>query len=305
MNKISIIIPTYNRIDSLNRTLAYLKKSIIKPYEIIIVDQSGPDFSERIRKMCLEDNNVKYHHLSKPSLTSARNVGIQMSMGDILLFMDDDVDVKSETLTNVIELFKDEDLVIVGGVDKYHFYHNSLIGYFFGKSKWSKRFQGHMSSGIYGRFPLVCEEFTPTEWTMGFCFAVRKDFVINNDCKFDENFQFYAYAEDLDFSYGIYRLAKRAGKKCIISNKLTVNHNVTSEYRTTTKKTTFMNYLHRYYICKKYNLSEIKYWWCNFGDLFYKIKKRDSLKDYFSAIIFLIKNKNRVAKGEFLYEKFM
>ena len=219
--------------------------------------------------------------------------------------MDDDVDVDAETLSNVVNLFKDERLVMAGGLDKTDIYHNSKLGYLFGKSKWSKRDSGHMASGIYGRFPLKCEGNTRTEWVMGFFFAVRRSFIIENDCQFDENLQYYAYAEDLDFSYGVYLKAVANGKKCIMSNRLVVTHNVSTEYRTPTKKATYMNYLHRYYICKKYHLNVVKFWWSNLGDLVYRFLKKEPLSDYVSALLFLIMHKKTVAKGLFLYEKFM
>jgi len=165
-NRISVIIPTYNRIDSLRRTFSDCEKSKLKPLEVLIIDQSNADFSTQIQTLCgvEEDLNVIYIHLEKPSLTAARNVGMKMSKGEVLVFMDDDVDVDAETLSNVVNLFKDERLVMAGGLDKTDIYHNSKLGYLFGKSKWSKRDSGHMASGIYGRFPLKCEGNTRTEW---------------------------------------------------------------------------------------------------------------------------------------------
>lgn len=309
MGRISVIIPTYNRIDSLKRTFSYLRKSKSKPLEVLIIDQSNADFSKQIQTLCgvEEELNVIYSHLEKPSLTAARNVGVDVSRGDILVFMDDDVDVGVETLSNVEDLFKDERLVMAGGLNKADadVSHNSKMGYLFGKSKFIKRNIGHMASGIYGRFPLVCYEATLTEWVMGFFFAVRKDFIVGHNCRFDEHLQYYAYAEDLDFSYGVYQNAERSGKKCIFSNRLIVNHNVSTEYRTPSRKATFMNYLHRYYICKKYKLSVAKFWWSNFGDLLYRLVKKESLTDYFKAIFFLIGNRREITNGNFLYEKFM
>lgn len=312
MGRISVIIPTYNRIDSLRRTFSYLEKSKLKPLEVLIIDQSNADFSKLIQTLCGEEDelNVVYIHLEKPSSTAARNVGIKMSKGDVLVFMDDDVDVDAETLSNVVDLFKDERLVMAGGLDKKDVYHNSKkgnskMGYLFGKSKFSKRDVGHMASGVYGRFPQVCGEATPTEWVMGFFFAVKRDFIVEHNCRFDENLQYYAYAEDLDFSYGVYQHADKCGKKCIFSNRLIVNHNVSTEYRTPTRKATFMNYLHRYYICKKYKLSTVKFWWSNIGDFLFRLLKKESLFDYFRAISFLICNRKYISKGNFWYEKFM
>lgn len=127
MGRISVIIPTYNRIDSLRRTFSYLEKSKLKPLEVLIIDQSNADFSKLIQTLCGEEDelNVVYIHLEKPSSTAARNVGIKMSKGDVLVFMDDDVDVDAETLSNVVDLFKDERLVMAGGLDKKDVYHNS------------------------------------------------------------------------------------------------------------------------------------------------------------------------------------
>ena len=140
---------------------------------------------------------------------------------------------------------------------------------------------------------------------MGFFFAVKRDFIVEHNCIFDEHLQYYAYAEDLDFSYGVYLHADKCGKKCIFSNRLIVNHNVSTEYRTPTRKTTFMNYLHRYYICRKYNLSGFKFWWSNFGDLLFRLLKKESLLDYFNAMSFLIVNRNNIRSGNFMYKKFM
>ena len=38
MEEVSVIIPTYNRIDSLRRTFSYLEKSKLKPLEVLITD---------------------------------------------------------------------------------------------------------------------------------------------------------------------------------------------------------------------------------------------------------------------------
>ena len=73
MGRISVIIPTYNRIDSLRRTFSYLEKSKLKPLEVLIIDQSNADFSKLIQTLCGEEDelNVVYIHLEKPSLTFA------------------------------------------------------------------------------------------------------------------------------------------------------------------------------------------------------------------------------------------
>ena len=89
-DKISVIIPTYNRgysiIESLNSVLSQTYNNL----EIIIIDDYSIDNTESlITKM--EDNRIKYIKLKENKGASfARNVGIKMASGKYITFQDSD-----------------------------------------------------------------------------------------------------------------------------------------------------------------------------------------------------------------------
>ena len=313
--KISVIIPTYNRISSIQRTLEYIVKSDTFPDEVIVVDQTqNPDLADSIKRLCdIQIFPVNYIWRSEPSLTKARNVGIAYANNDILVFMDDDVDVKNDTFTNVKSLFSDHTIAMVAGYDGLPPAKNAYLSYLFNKSNYRKRHIGHVTSGIYGRFPITDghNDFpvnVSTEWAMGYFFVVRKDLVQKWNLQFDEKLQYYAYAEDLDFSHLYFEHAKREGLKCLYSLKCAVMHNVSKEYRTPKRALCFMSVVHREYIRYKH-FGGSKYFysslWSSMGDVLARIVHHEPVKDILDALHFLFKYRDDIRKGIFHYELFM
>ena len=86
---ISVIIPTYNRYEFVNRAINSVINQTYKDIEIIVVD----DCSEDPRYQELSKNkNIKYFRLDKRSGLPAcgRNLGIKNSSGEWVAFLDDD-----------------------------------------------------------------------------------------------------------------------------------------------------------------------------------------------------------------------
>lgn len=309
--KISVIIPTMNRLDSLRRTFSYIEKSTAVPDEIIVVDQT-PDklLCAKIEQYLKETSlNTEYIWNSEPSLTKARNSGYALAKGDIIVFMDDDVDVRPDTFSNIQELFNDEKIAMAGGINENDdLAHQSMIGVLFDKSSYRKRSIGHVTKSIYGRFPLHVGKKTPSEWAMGFFFVVRKNIMDEYNIRFDEHLKYYAYAEDLDFTYRYYINAKALGLNCIFSSMLTVKHNVSTEYRIPSKKQTYMIILHRRYLKNKLMpgfVSSAACIWSEIGDIFFRIIHKESCIDILKAQFFYCKNKRDILAGDFHYLNFM
>lgn len=242
-SKVSIIIPTLNRVSSLARTLGFISKSSIPPDEIIIVDQSPRDTAEKTKKLCDSQTlKIKYIHINEPSLTGARNAGIELCKNDIAIFMDDDVDIGTDTIKNILVLFKDNSISMVAGIDSGSpMKRLSLPSLIFFRSSFFKRYKGHVAMAGYGVFPQNPQAETPTEWAMGFFFAIRKSLAQKWGLKFDENLKYYAYAEDMDFTYRYFLKSKEENLKCIMSTAATVLHNVSKEYRLPSRQRTFGN----------------------------------------------------------------
>ena len=112
--KISIIIPTYRRHASLERTLTSIAQYKPADSEIIIVDQS-PDNKVQSNLLSKKFPFTKYIRLSKPSLPNARNKGIINSSGNIILFLDDDATVHPDCFNEHLAAHAQNDIGVVAG----------------------------------------------------------------------------------------------------------------------------------------------------------------------------------------------
>ena len=91
---VSIIIPTYDRFDSLMKAIESIENQTYKNFEMIIIDDASKDN----RYKNLEDNkNLNVIHLKKNSVEakgyfsdSVRNHGIKDASGKYIAFLDDD-----------------------------------------------------------------------------------------------------------------------------------------------------------------------------------------------------------------------
>ena len=112
--KASVIIPTLDREPIALETLKLLKQEIDDSIECIIVDQSDTP-SKLLKEFKSELNNYNYIHLTEKGLPNARNVGIENSNGEIIIFIDDDVIPKKGIVKNHLENYKDPEIIAVGG----------------------------------------------------------------------------------------------------------------------------------------------------------------------------------------------
>lgn len=308
--KIDVIIPTYNRIESLHETLKNICKSKKIPDQIYIIDQTQDiEKKEKIKKIInfFPKLHINYIHLEYPSSTHARNVGIEKSKNQIIVFMDDDVDVYEDTFYNIDKIMcEHKNISMIAGINTLsESKKESYIGYLFGTKSIKKRNIGHVTYSMLGRFPrnLRCiSDFVRTEWAMGYFFVVKRDMIEKYDIKFDEKLQGYAYAEDLDFTYDYYKKSELNNLECVITPLVKVIHNATKEWRIPTKKHTFIYLINRMYLHNKHfgnNIYKRLYLnWTNYSMLIYKIIHKDNVKDYIEGLKYCKKNKRKIRMGE-------
>ena len=112
-DKISIIIPTYNREKLVVRSVESVLGQTLKNIEVIVVDDCSDDNTENVLKK-IKDKRLKYIKLSKNSgACYARNQGIKNATGKYIAFQDsDDVfhpDKLEKQLNNLIKNKTDMD----------------------------------------------------------------------------------------------------------------------------------------------------------------------------------------------------
>ena len=104
--KFSIIIPTYNEEEYLPKLLESIKSQDFTDYEVIVADAQSNDNTREIAKEygCIVVEG------GLPGV--GRNKGAEVAKGEVLLFLDSDLELTENYLANVIEEFEAEDLGI-------------------------------------------------------------------------------------------------------------------------------------------------------------------------------------------------
>ena len=88
MNRFSVIIPTFNRLDLLSRTLDSLFRQTRPIHEILVVDDGSTDGTAEY--LASLKGSVVGLHQSNQGPGSARNVAAKQATGDYLAFLDSD-----------------------------------------------------------------------------------------------------------------------------------------------------------------------------------------------------------------------
>lgn len=92
--KVSVIIPTYNRVHIISETLDSILNQTYQNWECIIVDDGSNDDTENIiNKYVKGDNRFRFYRRSDDRLKGAntcRNLGLEQSKGEYIMFLDSD-----------------------------------------------------------------------------------------------------------------------------------------------------------------------------------------------------------------------
>ena len=96
--KISVVIPTFNRISLVARAIDSVLKQSLKPYEIIVVDDGSDDgTSEMIQN---KYKSIKLIQQQNNGVSAARNNGIKHAKGDWIGLLDSDDEWTEKKLEN-------------------------------------------------------------------------------------------------------------------------------------------------------------------------------------------------------------
>lgn len=116
-DKISVIVPVYNAKHSLYKCIESLLRQSYPNIEIVLVDNNSTDGSELVcEKYESVSENIIFTRCKIRGAAAARNIGIEISSGQYIMFVDSDDYVEPDYCKNMINAIKknNADLCISG-----------------------------------------------------------------------------------------------------------------------------------------------------------------------------------------------
>lgn len=202
--RVSVIVPTHNRPDSLVRAVDAILDQATKPYELIIVNDGEQEIPSDLRDKTTQASvKYVYERRSTPSLPASRNCGMALAGGDIVLFLEDDVIIPREFISTLTELYQADQAGLVGGIGGRVVEETPLSKRVFdtvsaalGQGRWSPR----RMAARYIQLPTALrKKLVPARRLSGGLTSLRKS--VADELQFEESFTGYAIGEDREFSF--------------------------------------------------------------------------------------------------------
>ncbi len=118
-NTLSIVICTLNREEVFCSTLSGLLRfeAVAPLLEVIVVDQTRKHADATEKFLSDHASQIQLHRVEFASLTRARNYGIRHAKGDVILFLDDDVEPSPTLIEGHLRCYSDPGIWgVAGGV---------------------------------------------------------------------------------------------------------------------------------------------------------------------------------------------
>ena len=111
---ITIIVPVYNVEKYLSRCINSLINQTYQNLEIILVDDGSPDNSGHIcDEYAAKDSRIKVIHKVNGGLSDARNVALDETNGDYVLFVDSDDWIEKSTCEQLLRIAAEQSVEVV------------------------------------------------------------------------------------------------------------------------------------------------------------------------------------------------
>ncbi|HLF79266.1 MAG TPA: glycosyltransferase family A protein [Dehalococcoidia bacterium] len=106
MTAISVVICTRNRPELIGQAVGSVLACDHPDFELLVVDQSSDDATERALAKYRSDVHLRYMHVLRAGLAPARNLGLQQTAAPIIAFTDDDCTVPPDWLQSIERAFE-------------------------------------------------------------------------------------------------------------------------------------------------------------------------------------------------------
>ncbi len=196
--KLSVIIPTHNRAEILKTCLEKVLAQKGVDFEVIVVDDGSTDNTESVmREVIRQSDNVAYIKQPVSHQGVARNRGMQLAKGDVIVFIGDDIFVEPDFLQKHHDRHtehSDENVVVLGHttwdpnleINSYMKF-LEISGWQFGYS--------FLNPGMIGKAEPFKFFYTSNV-------SLKKSFFEKE--KFDEDFTCYGW-EDIELGYRLWK----------------------------------------------------------------------------------------------------
>ena len=272
----SIIIPTYNNAQFLKKALESLKKQTDKNFELIVIDNYSSDDTSKVINNLKIDNLVYQKIKNNGVIAMSRNLGINISKGDWLMFLDSD-DLFYENKIEFLNNNLDSNFDIACNSER-------IVNLDNGKSKiWR---YGPSEKNIYKKMLLNGNRFVTS------ASVIKRDFVIKNNIFFNERKDFIT-AEDYDFFLNLVN----KGAKVRFFNEILGDHTFYAGSQSSNydlHKNSVINVV-KHHIYNVQNFSQDK------NKLWKKLQWRFSIMDFIKEF----KEKNYLKSLKFLIRSFL
>lgn len=103
MPETSVVVPTYNRAESLPRAIESVLEQTCGDFELIIVDDASTDETPTVVEK-FDDDRIRYHRFEESrGANAARNAGVDLAVGRYVSFLDSDDEMHPEYLERVVD----------------------------------------------------------------------------------------------------------------------------------------------------------------------------------------------------------
>lgn len=193
MTELSVVIPTYNRLDTLAHVLPTLLAQDLEPskYELLVCDSNSSDGTARyLAQLQTKHPGVRHLPGAYGGRAAARNAGIMAARGEIVLFNDADILASPNLLSTHVRRQRERTGIAIVGLEVQV---KDLADYVFKRDHPQAR--GHLH-------PASRKKLSWLYFLTGNA-SVRRADLLRVGC-FDESFTGYGH-EDLELGYRLQR----------------------------------------------------------------------------------------------------
>lgn len=222
--KLSIIVPVYNAEYFLEHSISSLLNQTYKNIEILLINDGSIDNSlnecKRLQKV---DKRIVVIDKENSGVSSTRNLGIEKARGEYITFIDSDDYIELNAYENCMNILENNDIDFL----KFSYYKESQKN----KIKYNFSLKQNEVLNMDNKNEYLKEIFSTKDFEGIWNLIVKKDFIISNNIKFDENLivaeDFKFMVNCISYAHKIYILNEPYYHYVINLNSVTQKYNLT------------------------------------------------------------------------------